>query len=722
MVYLNGLRVLEVGDSTAAAAAASMLQDFGATVLKLCMPGAPPGRRDDKVRREILDAGKSVEVATIVPGLVAERARNADVVLVDRVGGWPIAPMVLDGYLDWVTEVNQRAWVTISAFGLTGPLAGWTGSDLVAAASSGFLDCSRDEVTGDWLPTAGAQSLLAAGAIAALAACHAIDRYRATSRPAHADVSAQEAALCVGPAIQCSNLLLGGVGEIGKSRMGAPNRSYPCTDGYVHISAMEDRHWRGVAQVMGFGEWAEVMTGNALRLSEAARIDAMVAAWTTGHAKHECETLLQAAGVPATAVTAPSEIPASPQFIMRGAVTTVDIPALGPAQIIGRPYAAETHKAQPGEPAPDRTRAGLAGLRVLEASHVLSIPLTGAVLGAMGADVIKLEDPRRPEFYRRSGPFIDGERGPDRGVLFAMSNHSKRSCAVSLTFDDARLRTLFGQCDVWIENLGAQHAKSAGIDAVSLSRRRPGILALSSSGYGHEGPGAGYRVYAYNIQAACGMSALTKSDDGTPGEFRGAWADFITGYYAAALIAAWAISDRDAASSTSVDLSMAELAAGRHNEFIAARQDRQTSQNDLPGAPRDWVVHLDEANPRPGIAISASAEKLVRSLSDILGPAAQPALDSAAAAALVAALRKAHAAVGVDELCQRLQAGGIPCAPVLDAEALVGSQHLGERGLFPRVAHPVWGSRRMLGLPWSMLGEGRPQLQPPPPLGSTESW
>jgi crotonobetainyl-CoA:carnitine CoA-transferase CaiB-like acyl-CoA transferase len=718
-VYLNGLRVLEVGDSTAAAAAASTLQDFGATVLKLRPGAAGPGGADDEVRRELLDTGKSVEVAGLVPALVAQRARDADVVLVDRVGGWPIEEMTLDGYPGWVAEVNRRAWVTISAFGLTGPLADWTGSELVTAASSGFLDCSRDEVTGDWLPTAGAQSLLATGTIAALAACHAVDRHRATGKPAHADVSAQEAALCVGPAIQCSNLLLGGVGEIGKSRMGAPNRSYPCSDGYVHISAMEERHWLAVAQVMGFGEWATSMTGNALRLSEAGRIDAAVAAWTAGHPKRECETLLQAAGVPATAVTAPSEIPASAQFIARGAVTTVDIPALGPAKIIGRPYVAATHKARPGETASGGpgAAAGLRGLRVLEASHVLSIPLTGAILGAMGANVIKLEDPQRPEFYRRGGPFIDGEAGPDRSVLFAMSNHSKRSCAATITFDDARLRALFEQCDVWIENLGAKRTKSAGLDAPALGRRRPGILAVSSSGYGHEGPGADYRVYAYNVQAACGMSALTKSEDGTPGEFRGAWADFITAYYAAALIAAWAVSDRDAASSTSVDLSMAELAAGRHNEFIAARKDARPGPASDPGAARDWIVHLDDADPLPGIAVCATAENLMKSLNAISGAAAHPP-----AAGPQAALRRAHAAVGTGELCRRLQGDGIPCAPVLAAEALVSSQHLAERGLFVGVTHPAWNSRRMIGLPWSMDGERRPDLQPPPLLGNAEGW
>jgi crotonobetainyl-CoA:carnitine CoA-transferase CaiB-like acyl-CoA transferase len=713
-VYLNGLKVLEVGDSVAGAAAADTLRQFGATVEKLRPRTAPTTSHSGEVLRELLDAEKTMEVADLRREYVAERAGTADVVLVDRVAGWDIEAMTLADYAGWVGASNRRAWVTVSAFGLTGPRAAWIASELVVSAGSGFLDCSRDEATDDWLPTAGAQSLLAAGTAAALAACHAVDQFRATGNPVHADVSAQEAALCVGPAIQCSSLLLGGVGEVGKSRMGAPNRSYPCTDGYVHISAMEERHWQGVVHVLGLQEWAASLTGNAVRLSEAARIDAAVAAWTVRHGKLECESLLQAAGVPATAVLAPSEIPVGRHFAARGTITPVELPTVGSTKVVGRSYTTTqpTFESLRAAPRTGRADLGVRGLRVLEASHVLSVPLTGALLGAMGADVIKLEDPVRPEFYRRSGPFIDGETGPDRGVLFAMSNHSKRSGAATIGFADTTVRGLFDQCDVWVENLGAKRSGDAGLDAESLAAGRPGILAVSSSGYGHDGPNADYRVYAYNVQAACGMSALTTGTDGMPGEFRGAWADFITGYYLATLVAAWAISEHDAGSSTSVDFSMVELAAARHNEFIAAGIDTR-AEAIVESDARDWVLRLDEG---AGVAISATATELVKALQVTQDWGAEPDTET-----LKAFLVRECAARGAEEFCEWLQDTGIACTPVVGAQELVNTPHLQARGLFAEVTHPVWGSRRMLGLPWALDGH-RPAIQPPPLLGDTDGW
>ena len=61
-----------------------------------------------------------------------------------------------------------------------------------------------------------------------------------------------------------------------------------------------------------------------------------------------------------------------------------------------------------------RRRRSLRGLRMLEASRVLAVPLCGALLGAMGVEVTKLEDLPRLDMYRRRGPYIDGKAGIER--------------------------------------------------------------------------------------------------------------------------------------------------------------------------------------------------------------------------------------------------------------------------------------------------------------------
>ena len=111
-----------------------------------------------------------------------------------------------------------------------------------------------------------------------------------------------------------------------------------------------------------------------------------------------------------------------------------------------------------------RSRRSLQGLRVLEASRVLAVPLAGALLGALGAKVNKLEDLRRLDMYRRLGPYIGGEPGQETSAYFALMNHSKGSVAFDIDADHQRLEDLIKSTDVVLENLGPKRATALGLD------------------------------------------------------------------------------------------------------------------------------------------------------------------------------------------------------------------------------------------------------------------
>src|SRR5690606_32921320 len=74
---------------------------------------------------------------------------------------------------------------------------------------------------------------------------------------------------------------------------------------------------------------------------------------------------------------------------------------------------------------PDPAPIPLSALRVLDAGHVLAVPLASAWLGAMGAQVTKLEDPDRLDVYRRRGPFSKGIVGLNRSAYFNAINYNK---------------------------------------------------------------------------------------------------------------------------------------------------------------------------------------------------------------------------------------------------------------------------------------------------------
>ena len=740
--FLRGLSVLELGDGVAGAAAAATLAAFGASVSTVVRRGAPHRRFRPRVTgREgtdasllsfLLDRDKDiVELAGCSAAGVEELIRGAgaggpsapfDLVIADRVLGPVFDAGELAGadeFADWVGGVNPNAWVTISAFGLSGGRRDEFATDLALSAAAGILSSVRDPRSGRPLKLGGCQALLAAGQAGALAACHALDLAGARGR-AHLDLSAQEATIAMGPMLTLAPHLLNCTGPGGANRFGAPASLYACSDGMVWISAMEDHQWQGVVSAIGSPAWTQGCETRIERIARLEEIDAGIAAWTSGRSKREVETLLQASGVPANALYSPSEILDSPQLAYRGAITSSQVLDGVEVRSIGQPFTQLPRtEHRTGVP---RHRS-LRGLRVLEIGHVLALPLAASLLGALGADVTKLEDIKRIDMYRRRGPFIDGVEGNDRAAYFALANHSKDSVTVDAEADPDALTQLLEQTDVVMENVGIRRSNKLGVSASAINQSHPELLAVSSSGFGHQGPHSAYRAYAYNLQTSCGLVYLTGNETGERAEMMLAWGDLISAYALATIVAAWAVGPAGN-TGAGVDFAMADLITARFNEFIAAASIDPTSDarferaNDTyPFAPNGVYETTDG-----WIAISVDGDAQFEHLRTALGDAtalhdarfstsdgrfaARRELDSALAEAIAG--RERH------ELAHSLRAVGIIAEPLLSPEQMLGDSHLTQRGFFPTVNHPEWGRRHLIGIPWRLRGERPIPLRAPP--------
>ena len=162
--------------------------------------------------------------------------------------------------------------------------------------------------------------------------------------------------------------------------------------------------------------------------------------------------------------------------------------------------------------APDRS-GPLSDIRVLDLGHVVAGPFAGTLLGDLGADVIKIEDPRRGDTIRTLSPRHEGVP-----LWWKVAGRNKRSVALDLR--DARgreiLLRLVALADVLIENFrpGTLERWELGVDR--LQEAQPNLIVLRISGFGQQSTFAERPGYGRIGEAMSGAVNLTGEPDGRP--------------------------------------------------------------------------------------------------------------------------------------------------------------------------------------------------------------
>jgi crotonobetainyl-CoA:carnitine CoA-transferase CaiB-like acyl-CoA transferase len=195
----------------------------------------------------------------------------------------------------------------------------------------------------------------------------------------------------------------------------------------------------------------------------------------------------------------------------------------------------------------------LAGLRVLDFTHVLAGPFATRALADLGADVVKIQTEERSQgAHANDFPY------------FPMWNRNKRSVVLNMKHPDALgvFRRLVEQADVVVDNFSAGVLEGWGAGPDELRSWNPGLITMSMTGCGEDGPGRDYVTFAPTVHALCGLTALTGPDpehlDCGPGI---ALNDHLSGLAGAvALLAALAARRRHGAGQH-IDLSQLEIGA-----------------------------------------------------------------------------------------------------------------------------------------------------------------
>ena len=156
----------------------------------------------------------------------------------------------------------------------------------------------------------------------------------------------------------------------------------------------------------------------------------------------------------------------------------------------------------------------LAGIRVLEASHMLAGPYCGMLLADLGAEVIKIEAPGKGDIGRQVGPNYIGPHN----AYFASLNRNKRSISLDLMSDSGQraLAELAADSHALLTNMRPSAIRKLGLTYESLRQHNERIVCLALTGFGLEGPFADKPAYDYVIQALAGVMAITGDPDGPP--------------------------------------------------------------------------------------------------------------------------------------------------------------------------------------------------------------
>ena len=178
----------------------------------------------------------------------------------------------------------------------------------------------------------------------------------------------------------------------------------------------------------------------------------------------------------------------------------------------------------------------LDGLVVVDLTRALAGPHAAMMLGDLGAEVIKVENPHGGDDTRGWGPpFIDPSHGERESTYFLCANRNKKSVTLDLKDDagKAALRTMISRADVLMENFRPGVLDRLGFSQQRLAEINPRLVVLSISGFGHDGPEAARSGYDQIAQGEAGLMSITGAGPDDVQRVGVPIADLLAGMYGA---------------------------------------------------------------------------------------------------------------------------------------------------------------------------------------------
>jgi crotonobetainyl-CoA:carnitine CoA-transferase CaiB-like acyl-CoA transferase len=366
------------------------------------------------------------------------------------------------------------------------------------------------------------------------------------------------------------------------------------------------------------------------------------------------------------------------------------------------------------------TSMPLSGVKVVEVGLNLAGPFAGEILAGLGADVIKIERPQGGDDARGWGPpFVQGA-----SMSFHSVNRNKRS--VTIDFKDAaamaQLHRLVAEGDIFIQNLRPGVADELGLGPSALLVLNPRLIYCSIAAFGHQGPLRLKPGYEILLQAFAGLMSMTGEENGPPLRMGTAVVDCGTGMWTA-IAALAALRQRDhTGRGCVIETSLFETALfWLSNTFAQYSVSGKVPERHPTGSPRQVAFGAFETKNGP-LIIAVANDRLFAKLARVLNraewaddPRFRTNADRLAHKDfLLGEIRAVLRQATKEDWMERLEAAGVPCAPILTVPEVLAQPQTEALGIVHAVPET---EGKMLSLPMSFDGKRSTLMRRAPRLG-----
>ena len=352
-------------------------------------------------------------------------------------------------------------------------------------------------------------------------------------------------------------------------------------------------------------------------------------------------------------------------------------------------------------------KGALSGIKVLDLTRYLSGPQTTLFLGALGAEVLKIDDPHQGDPVRNSPPFF-GKNGVsmskasplDIGIAYLKRARSKKSIELDLKSEDGinTFMRLAEKADVIVENFRVGVTKRLKIDYEQLKLKNPKIIYCSITGFGATGPDASKKAFDATVQAASGLMSITGEPDGLPMKIGSSMADTIAGTFAFSGILASLFRREKTGLGEYIDVSMTDcLISLLYDEpwdcFEALGLKKRQGNRIMRFSPfncyagKDGTVVLGAASEKDWISILRMIGQADLQYEDKFSSISKRIENNSEIDTIISIWTSTRSVDEIARLCENYE---IPCHPVNDIAQIANWKQIADREILTPLPHPYF--------------------------------